>query len=134
MVAPISEEKLIALITEAVPPKEGVTYRTSADGLVANVIVDSECCYGIMSKVFIDGKVQYATQFGVCERKDNSMSLAPSFYFPISLEALQAISLPEISLKEFMGSRYDYNSRVRGNMKEFLEDVGSQIPLETEIA
>jgi hypothetical protein len=136
MVKPINKEKLIELIKEDF---KGVKFLkknqefTLHPGAVigSNCEVDDDCCYYLAEKGFFNKKVQPIFSFNVGIKttiKKGSYTLqGNAFIYYVPEELIKYILDKEVSLKEFMGSRYNYNPRIIKNMREFINDIGSQL-------
>lgn len=127
-VIPLNEEKLLQRIRAEVKmedPLESLHIRTSAIA-AENIFVNKDCCYGFMEKRYQSGKIQFVYDVPVRVRKKTPdgevCPMCPSFYFPIGIEELRNYYLATVSLKDYMGQRFDYNPRIKTNMNNFLND------------
>lgn len=132
MVRPIDKEKLEKYFTEIFPVKENQRCRTQLFALVAeNVMTDNECCYWFLDKKLHKDKVQYVDNIPVgliTKTKDGeSYSMTPAYYYDMSIEELEPYFLTEVSLKEFMKGRFNYNPRIVRNTKDFMDAVGKHV-------
>ncbi len=132
MVKPINKEKLEKYLTKTFPVKKNQRCRTELSALVCeNVMTDNECCYWYLEKKFHDGKIQfvYTAPVGLVTKTKTgeSFSLTPSFYHDMSLDELKPYIQKEVSLKEFMTGRFNYNPRITSNQRNFMKNVGFEI-------
>ena len=132
MVLPLNKEKILSDLKLMVRLNENQELKIDTGALCNNLmVVDSECCYQVMEKRLVLGKVQLVYDVPVRVIKitetGRSIPMTVSFYFPITLDDLQNYTETPISLKEFMGSRYNYNPRISANMKDFLEDANATL-------
>jgi len=132
-VRPLNREKVLELISKSITLQEDEDINVYAfDALYDdNVIIDSDCCYGILNKVWLNNQIQYA--FNV-RAEIRTISKTPeglrrwttkeTFLFPIGVtQELNICFGNPVSLKDFMGSRYNYNPRIKTNMRNFIEDA-----------
>ncbi len=136
MVKPINKEKLIELIKEDFKgvkflkrKQEFTVYPGALVG--SNCEVDSDCCYYVAEKGFLNKKVQPIFSFTVGIKTNTgpgAYSLqSNAFVYYVPQELIKHLLDKEVSLKEFMGSRYNYNPRIIKNMRDFINDIGGQL-------
>jgi hypothetical protein len=139
IVFPINMEKLIKFITEEFMQniyngliREGymdVEFVIHKQALLKqfNIMTDNECCY--QSSISIEPKFQFAvTHKGLKPDDENSKminyhSISPVGHIQLSRKELNRFLMPEISLKEFMGSRFEYNPRISRNTINLLKQI-----------
>lgn len=131
MVKPVDKEKILKKIS-TIPKQENEEFVIDVGALVGCiVIVDENCIYSFLEPRFINGNPQmvYDVPVRIKTRIEDGWSfpVAISFYYPITLEELCEYLKPDISLKEYMGSRYDYNPRIKINMRDFLDDMNETL-------
>ena len=126
-VIPINKELLEQSVNSMMPKKDGTTYFLNEKiALVpdVNIATDNECIYEILE----DDKIEFEVFAKTKTDTGYQMSLIPDRFISCTLDELKNdFSLPELSLKEFMKGRYDYNPRIIGNTRDFLKDVNSRI-------
>ena len=138
MITPIDVKKLNADLHESVtkyfkgkgkPIEEGTEYKlhgTSYLGVVTgtNIVTDDECIH----KVSADGHYKLQVGWKIDNKSGMSFSMVPVLEntCPIA-ELIEEYGLPEITLVEFMGSRFNYNDRIASNMKG-LKKATKQAP------
>lgn len=132
MVLPLNSEKILLLLKAIIKQEENQEFKIDTGALCNNaMVVDSDCCYNILEKRVVLGKIQdvYDVPVRVIKITETGRSypMFVSFYLPITLEDLPLYTDAPISLKEFMGSRHDYNPRIKANMKDFLEDANATL-------
>lgn len=136
MVFPINRESIQNKILELNPnTPSNVKYELMGREAIVcdlNLIVDNECCYSILSKKLLNNNIEYTYSFPVHIKKETdtgySISMFPSFEVEFTLtELLTGYILPQLSLKEFMASRYEYNPRIKHNTRDFLEFINSTL-------
>lgn len=106
-----------------------------------NTVVSQDCCYEFTYPMAISesgSPARFKNYFELPVRIKKSVPdgtggfnckypSAPTFYFPIPMDMLLlAYCWPATSLREFMGSRFNYNPRIEKNVKEFLKFINSQ--------
>lgn len=126
MVCPLNVDLLNEYVKSVYkePKEDNVWFEVSfKTGLVKDspVFTDNEAIYSIMNKQLIDGELCYVYHIEFSEHakteKGQSFGMTPKFAIRFTLDELvEKYLLPEMSLKEFMKGRYDYNSRIDGNM------------------
>jgi len=126
MVSPINEEKALALVKLFVKEKRGQSFSTYSGALLdENVITDRECCYCFLDKHYMNGKIQIVYNIPIRiekrTKKGRTIPLDPSFYFTIDSATFKTILDKEVSLREYMGSRFNYNPRIVANTSDFLK-------------
>ena len=133
-VRPVKEKELKAIIS-ALCTKENEEYAFYADALYitpeTQISLSCDCCYSYMLDMYFNGKVQpvYQMPVKINTRTEGgwSMPSQPDFYYPISIEDMEKNFLDEpVSLKTYMGSRYNYNPRVTGNMRKLIEFINDR--------
>lgn len=132
-VTPIDYEKLGKYLEEIYKPKPNEKYSTENCALVCeNVMTDNECCYWFIEKKAHNGKIQfvYSAPVRVITTTDEGSfhPMTPSFYVDISTEELTPYMKDKVSLKEYMGRRYNYNPRIEKNMRDFLKEINASLP------
>jgi hypothetical protein len=124
MVKVIDPQKVMDLL--GLPKvKDGEQYRIVIEGVIDNKICTTkDCLYSFLKKIFINGQVRIVidipifidiTKNGIQARRP------PQFYAPVDVES--DIYSQEVSLKEYMGDRYNYNSRIMTNMFNLLKAI-----------
>lgn len=133
MVLPLNTDKIIAAIEQLIGKPENTEYKISQDAICEDMaVLDNECCYGYLENRVFNGAVMPVYDIGVrivtITPEGKSFPMSNSFYFTQSLSQLKELFCKEpVSLKEFMGQRYDYNPRIKANMRNFLEDINTLI-------
>jgi hypothetical protein len=135
MIKPVDTKKMAAHIRMILNDNSTETkYDIDKCGLVENlpVLTDDECCYTIIEKKLNNGKVAPLPEFPVTISHKTkggwSIPMQASFYFTISADDLENdFLMSEISLKDFMGSRYKYNPRIEANTREMIAHLQSAI-------
>ena len=130
-VRPINQEFILDILNGlATDRQDNEEFIIQVGAMYENVEVDNDCRYRFLDNKFIDGKIQLVLTVGVCVKTKTltgySRGIVPQFYFDICLDT-EGLLGEEVSLKEFMGSRYNYNPRIRTNMREFIEDIKTQL-------
>lgn len=120
----LAEEVTIQLV-EQLPHLKGKSFYIQEHAFITpNILLDKECC-----SVTDDKKVPFLIRRESEKTKDEDGKETTQMYpfacwdFDVPLSKLKPYLLPEISLKEFMGERYDYNKRIRENTIDFLDYV-----------
>ncbi len=123
----INHEKVLEILRKSILIKKNEILRTYTGAIVPvplNLIeVDKDCCYSFLNNKFI---VQQGVKLclsvpvfiDVKTETGRNISCSPMCYFDISYETLPV--LETVSLKYFMGSRYNYNPRIIKNMRDFI--------------
>ena len=108
--------------------EEGEKFYTSSGGLAlikgTNILIDNEC----VGDVCEDGKahLEIYSEF-YTEGKRTGFSMFPKFSSKPDLnELVNEFAMEEISLEQFMGSRFAYNPRIVNNMKQIKKEVVAQ--------
>jgi hypothetical protein len=134
IVHPIDEAKLSAYIEQLVWKRDDIAIVAKCPAILdeSNVLVNSDCVYNILEKQFFDNQIQHVALIEVREKKLTpegwTYPLFTSYHFSIGLEKLKSdFGLPCTSLKEYMGSRYNYNPRVSKNMKDLIATINSNL-------
>lgn len=123
LVTPIDKAKMDAEVHEELvkqhgKPKEGFLYETNDNLAVVkglNLIIDKECV----------GNVDFMVEIHIYYKDTVKLNLfiAPAATLKISIaELIERYGLPETTLPEFMGERFNYNRRIRSNMWEVLKE------------
>lgn len=134
LVRPVSGEAIVALLNASMPCEAGTEYRVHDFGLIENVTLSNECIYSVNEQKVVDNnRIAFVFDAPVRIRTIDTNdchphSMFPDFYLPLTIETLESLAGQPVSLKDFMGSRYNYNPRIKTNMREFIKDIGSQIP------
>jgi hypothetical protein len=130
MVNPIDEAKLFEFIESKVKPslQENEQITITIGALACdNCEVSQDCIYEVANKIWTGDKAVFMfhvpIRIKVLAEGGYSHSMFPSFYYPMSFEDLKPYTLPEVSLKEFMGSRFNYNPRITKNMNVFMKMI-----------
>lgn len=97
----------------------------------AKIILDIDCCHSFLEEGFIkeNNKIEFCFEFGIRIKTEKegatSYQMVPSVILQIFESEWQEFNLldPEISLKEFMGSRYKYNPRIERNTALLLKNA-----------
>ena len=134
LVDPVNEELLLkhieGIVNPSLQPNESIRIDVGAIAC-NNCEINQDCIYEIAHKIWKDGKPVFLFNIPVRIKTKTeggtSHSMFPSFYFQMSLEEIDPFLLPEISLKEFMGSRFDYNPRINKNMKDFMKMINDNL-------
>lgn len=119
-------------VAKLLPLKEGDEYQIDTEALYdGNVLIDPDCCYYFMCPRLEGGKVQNVWDVPVRTKRAQPgggyrLSMEVEFYFPILAVDLSKYFKDVVSLKTFMGSRYNYNPRITRNTREFLDAVNRQ--------
>lgn len=146
MVRPINEELLQndirELMKDTIGPNESLHIRCGALAVTSVVISNKDCIYYFMEKRALKDGIYYGYDY-ICDipvrtrvktKDGEACPMLPTYYFPVSKSLLEEkYLLPAISLKEFMGERYDYNPRIKGNMRKLLNDDELIEQLSTEL-
>lgn len=130
MVNPVDEKPLLEYIeskvNQSLQPSESIKIDIGAIAC-DNCEVSQDCIYEIANKLWVGDKPQFCFHIPVRIKTKmdggTSHSMFPSFYFPMTFDDLKKYTLPEVSLKEFMGGRYDYNPRISQNMRAFMKVI-----------
>lgn len=130
MVRPINKSLILEILNGlATNKKENEEFIIDVGAYIGGIEVDSECIYSLIPKKFFNGEIRETLMVPVRVKTKKeggySIPMTTEFYFDIDITT-EGLLLPEVSLKDFMGSRYNYNPRIRTNMREFLEDVNCQ--------
>lgn len=150
LIAPVNRELLgahiTALLKQAGKLEPNVQYTVQSEGIIPgipNVVVDPECCYCIHGKTIMhapDGALVFGAVHPVSvTRKERtsgneqkgSYSMGHAFDYIITVADLLKFCDKPVTLEEFMGSRFNYNPRIRNNMENFIEDVGNYLESES---
>lgn len=124
LVIPIGKEKFDADVTESFREKgriakEGYSFQTIDTFAVIkghDIIIDRECV----------GNVDVNHNINIYEKANTGFSfmLTPTVTATLSLKDLiENYGQPEVNLPTFMGSRYNYNSRVKSNQFQILKEI-----------
>lgn len=129
-VIPIDHQKLAKHIEGIYRPEVNQVYSTEYCALVfANVMTDNECCYWFVEKKAHNCVIQfvYSVPIRVITKTDEGTfhPMTPSFYIDMSIEDLKPFTKEEVTLREFMDRRYNYNPRIEKNMREFLKAINT---------
>lgn len=123
----INKEVTESVLKDGVPQEDGSKKIYPSDvrfevvdefGLIDSpriAIIDDECVGQTETEKY---------EFGFFLRKDNSNSFTmfPAFGISLSLDEIKKYLTGETkTLKDFMGDRYNYNSRLRGNLSSLLD-------------
>lgn len=108
----------------------GQTLTTDLDAVIqvkgGYILVDTDCCYKFSDTKLFNG-TGFEETFDVPFRVKsiNSYPMFPSFLVTIpGKRMIESLSLDKpVSLREFMGKRYNYNPRIISNMKGLLAEV-----------
>lgn len=85
-----------------------------------NILIDDECIGEVSEKPRIDIFSETRDENG----KTTGFNMMPSFSTRMNIENfIKEYSDGEISLQEFMGNRFCYNSRVCSNMREIIKEL-----------
>ncbi len=108
--------------------KEGEKFYTCSGGLAlikgTNILIDNEC----VGDVCEDGKahLEIYSDF-YTDGKKTGFSMFPKFTTDPDLnQIVKDFAMEEISIVEFMGSRFAYNPRIVNNMKEIKKEISAQ--------
>ena len=132
MVLPLNNEKILFALKAIIEQGENREFKIDTGALCNSaMVVDADCCYCFLENRVVLGKVQlvYDVPVRIVTIKEGGRSfpMSVSFYFPITLDDLQYYTDAQQTLKEFMGSRHDYNPRIKNNMREFLQDANETL-------
>lgn len=122
MVYPIDEEKLLSVVNLK-NKRKNVTYRPQSMtiGVVKTPslsIIDDECCGMDWDGSPYDLYVYKHTKV----KNGITFETIPSLVVQFTKEEFLSLLKPEpVSLRTFMGDRYDYNRRIAGNMGAWLD-------------
>lgn len=141
MVQPLDTEKILAYVSTFLPAlPEDTKYRTNcADAFILKhaICLDADCCWGILSEdaTFHDGIMQGTAICAIGTsreyiQEENGLkgwcNKSNLFRIPLGIiTQVPNLVKDPISLREFMGRRYDYNPRIKTNMRTFLRDVST---------
>lgn len=97
----------------------------------AKIILDTDCCHSFLEKGFNkeSAEIEYCFGFGVRFKTEKEGSTNYQMVSSAIIEIFQSeweefnLLDPEISLKEFMGSRYKYNPRIESNTALLLKNA-----------
>lgn len=148
MVRPLNEPKLQELLARYMAPGtlgQFDSYAIDCPSIFIdedmNTVINDESVYYFTSQMAISEagspakfKNYFELSVRIKIRKPNNdgsfycqYPSGPTFYFPIPMDMLLlAYCFPAISLRGFMGSRFNYNPRIEKNVKEFLKFINSQ--------
>lgn len=122
MVYQIDKDKLLMVINNVKNQRKNITYKPqSMDiGVVKTPslsIIDTECC-----GMDWDGSPYDLYVYKHTKVKDGiTFETIPSVIVQFTKEEFLSLLKPEpVSLRTFMGDRYDYNRRIAGNMFEWI--------------
>jgi hypothetical protein len=86
-----------------------------------NILIETDCFMRIGDSVELD---VYQDTFDTEQNKIVGYSVVPHLSISAGVEGLvQAYGTKEISLYEFMGNQFEYNNRVKENMKLVIEEL-----------
>lgn len=91
-----------------------------------NLLIDRECCGEYLDK---DEKIVIEVYRDTKPDENGSQGIG---MFPVlnttmtKTELLEKYGMPEIDLPTYMGSRFNYNSRIVSNMQGIMEEVKKQ--------
>lgn len=128
VVTVLDTDAIVKEIHKQLPAKVGTTYLVDSVAMYdKNVIIDHDCVYYFMCPRVHKGTIHQLwdvpVRIKVKEQQGHTVSALSEFYFTITPEAMPKYYKEVKSLKDFMGTRFDYNPRVKANMRGFLEAI-----------
>ena len=133
IVYPINIKGLTDFITATILPIEDIEYKISYFGisLDASLELDKECVYSLLVPRYIGGQIQKSVDIPIiiCKtvERGHSTSMFPSFYFTMGMTELSSFFDKPVTLKQFMDTRYDYNPRIKTNMRQLIKYIVEQM-------
>lgn len=108
-----------------VVPSDAIILCPEQDGFL---LINADCCYQESETAFFNSRIQEIFRVGCkiksFEKIGNVTHVEPvlSFtYITGSVGLVNIYTQKAVTLKEYMGSRYNYNPRIIKNMKELLK-------------
>lgn len=135
MVKPLNKKKLKKYLLKYFKLGNNQDFIIHSAALIFNdnakIILDIDCCHSFLEEGFIkeNNKIEFCFEFGIRIKTEKegatSYQMVPSVFLQIFESEWQEYNLldSEISLKEFMGSRYNYNPRIQRNTTLLLKSV-----------
>jgi hypothetical protein len=129
MVQPINKTKLLAHLLNFITPGPGEIINTENGAIYDdNVIVDTDCCWFFVPQKLYEGKIQLTHDVPVYVEIETStgrrIPAQPNYYINVTMDKIKELCEPEIiSLRDYMGGRYNYNPRITTNIKSFCDCV-----------
>lgn len=127
MVQPINKALILEILNGlATDKKDNEEFVIHVGAFYKGIEVNNECIYSFLNTKFVNGQKQMMLEVPVKIKTKTergfSTPLFTEFYFDIAIDT-ENLLLPPVTLKEFMGGRYNYNPRIATNTREFIKEV-----------
>lgn len=139
MVKPFNKENFRKYLSKYFKLENNQEFIIDSEAIIFNenakINLDTDCCHSFLNKGLNkeNSKIEFYFEFGI--RKETK-TIGGSSYQMVAASILQIFESewqefnllePEISLKEFMGSRYKYNPRIESNTTLLLKNVNKKL-------
>lgn len=134
-VCPIDQKKLAEYFSKFFKLAENEEFIIDKDSLLLNtsrpMLIDNECCSGYLEIEFNKEtlKKELCVKIGIRRSKKTDTGVSYPIEFECYLPIFESdwiqndLLLPEIPLKDFMGSRFNYNPRIESNTYRVVKAI-----------